>query len=252
MEKITLNGSYHNKPLNIFVSKTNMSVNSITIFVHGLYGTFDPTENTDKVNMLVKRLTNEDITHCINYNSSRDFQYALATDYDKRNQAFKEKTFLQELNDLKIIVDWTINNSERVFGIKKNNLTLNIHGNSLGGTLAVLLNGFFPMINKISLCGSGCGTNESVKPILSTHFKEDDILKSVSLYSGKLLLLQGSEDTTVPRESGMKILDRAIYANKQYVIVPGANHNFSKIDGKENGEAKKRYVNAIFDFISKM
>lgn len=252
MKKITLKGNYHDDPIYIYISKTIKPVQAVTIFVHGLYGVFDPTENTDKVNLLVKKLIGGNISHCLNYNSSRDFQFGHGTDYDKRREAFKEKTFLQELDDLKTVVQWIINNSEKAFGIKKIDLFINIHGNSLGGTLAILLEDFFPMIRKISLCGSGCGTNGSSKPILSTFFEEKVILDSISQFTGDLLLLQGGEDTTVPLESGLKILEHVVNAKNSHILVPGANHNFSKINGLENIEAKNQFINTIFDFISKI
>lgn len=252
MEKITLEGNYHDNPIEIFISKAMKPVQVVTIFVHGLYGVFDPIKNSDKINLLVKRLTDENISNCVSYNSARDFQFDHGTDYDKRREAFKEKTFLQELDDLKTVVRWVINNSEKTFGIKKCDLFINIHGNSLGGTLALLLGDFFPMIRKISLCGSGCGTSGSQKPILSTSFQEKVILDSISQFTGNLLLLQGSEDTTVPLESGLKILEHAVNAKKNHTVVPSANHNFSKINGLESVEAKNQFINIIFDFISKI
>jgi hypothetical protein len=251
MEIFTINGNYHNRPTDVFVSKTKESVKSVTIFVNGLYGVFDPTEKTDKLNILIKKLVEGDITNCVSYNSSRDFEFDSTLEYRERIDAFKDKTFLQELEDLKDVVGWVTGNCEKIFGIKREELVLNIHGNSLGGTLAILLCDFFPSIKKISLCGSGCGTNGSTKSIMSTIIDEEDILKSVGLFEGDLLLLQGGEDTTVPQESGLKILNYAIKANKIHIVVPGVNHNFSKIWGIENDEVKEMFVAVIFDFLTK-
>lgn len=250
MEKIILIGNYHNNPLDIYAWKVQDKINTVTIFAHGLYGVFDTDENDDKVNRLVKRLTTKNISHCVIYNSSRDFSFSPNTDYKDRKKAFLDKTFEQELSDLKKVVIWVIENSEKVFGVKSEKLSINIHGTSLGGTLAILLEDLFTKIKKISLCGSGCGGIYSTKPILSTYFAEKDILDSAAKYKGRLLLLQGSEDTVIPKESGLKILKYAINATTKHIVIYGTNHNFSKINGMDDDEAKKQFEEIIFDFIS--
>ena len=179
MNKIELEGSYNGKLIDAYIWKSQEPVDAVTIFVQGLYGVYSPDEHDDKVNTLVSMLISKGVSHCVDYNSSRDFSFSPDTDYDERKKAFVNKTFTQELDDLKSVVRWIIENSEKEFDIRKSDLILNIHGNSLGGTFAVLLEDFFPMIKKISLCGSGCGTNGSTKPILSTYFSEYIILDSI-------------------------------------------------------------------------
>jgi hypothetical protein len=250
MDRVQLTGSYNHKSIDAYIWKSHKPVSVVTIFVQGLYGVYSPGEQEDKVNMLVSMLTSKGISHCVNYNSSRDFSFNTDTDYDERKKAFIDKTFIQELDDLKSVVKWIVENSEKIFGIKKSDLILNVHGNSLGGTFTVLLDDFFPVIKKISLCGSGCGTNGSTKPILSTYLPEQTILDSISKFRGELLLLQGSEDTQVPLESGMKILAHAIHAKTSHMVVEGANHNFSKMCGEKSDLAKGKYITILFDFLS--
>ena len=209
MKQPNLIGSYHNRPIEIYVGNTKCPSNTVTIFVQGLYGVFSMAEIGDKINLLSEKLIADNISHCVNYNSSRDFSFTSETEYEERMRAFSEKTFHQELDDLKKVLSWTIDNSKKIFGIEKDNLVLNIHGNSIGGTLAILLKEFFRKIRKISLCGSGCGTNGSTKPILSSHPAEETVLDSIKTFTGELFLLQGGEDTKVPKESGIKILKNA-------------------------------------------
>lgn len=248
MEKIIIQGNYHLKPVDVYFTKSRQRTSKVTVFVQGLFGVFEPNDQEDKINLLVKKLTEEGVSHCVNYNSSRDFSYDSQADFNYRMEAFKEKTFEEELGDLKSVVKWVIDNSSEIFGITKEELKLNICGSSLGGTLAVLLEEHFPIIEKISLAGSGCGTNGSTKPILSTHYPEKDILDAVSTFKGKLLLIQGGEDTTVPLESGRKIIENASSASVSHIIIPGANHNFSKLNGEKSTKVKEEFVQALFDF----
>lgn len=252
MKQINLIGSYHNRPIEIYTKIVKIPSNTVTIFVQGLYGVFSITETGDKINLLSEKLIVDNISHCVSYNSSRDFSFTSETEYEERMKAFVEKTFEQELDDLKKVVSWVTDNSKKIFGIEKDVLILNIHGNSIGGTLSILLKEFFQKIRKISLCGSGCGTNGSTKPILSSHLAENIILDSVKTFTGELFLLQGSEDTKVPKESGLKILKGASLAKITHVTVPGANHNFSKMYGVDNKEAEKHFVQILFDFLSKI
>lgn len=251
MKQTNLIGSYHSKPIEIYTKNIKIPSNTVTVFVQGLYGVFSMAEIEDKINLLSEKLISDNISHCVNYNSSRDLSFTSETEYEERMEAFVEKTFEQELDDLKKVVSWIIDNSKKIFGIEKDNLVLNIHGSSIGGTLSILLKEFFQKIKKISLCGSGCGTNGSTKPILSSHPAEETVLDSVKTFTGELFLLQGGEDTKVPKESGLKILKSASLAKTTHIIVPGANHNFSKMYGTNNKEAEKYFVQILFDFLSK-
>ncbi|MEI7463220.1 MAG: alpha/beta hydrolase [Candidatus Taylorbacteria bacterium] len=252
MERATINGSYNNNPLNIYISKSVKDIMVVTVFVHGLYGVYDPKNDTDKINILTERLCTENVSNCVNYNSSRDFEFDSGLSYIERSKAFQDKTFLQEFYDLEKVIFWLLDNCEEIFGIQKSKLVLNIHGNSLGGTLAVLLVDFFSDIKKISVCGSGCSTNGSTKPILSSLVDEDIILKTASHFRGEFLLLQGGEDLVVPLESGVKILNSVAGFDKKHVIISGANHNFSKIYGVDSSEVSEKFACTIFDFIAKM
>lgn len=249
MEKYIIRGSYGNRLIKIHVRKSLALSNYVTIFVHGLYGFFNENDINDKVYILAKKLTEESVSNVICYESSRDFSFDGSLSYEKRQESFKEKTFTQELNDLKKVIDYIIDNSEKLFGIKKKNLILNLHGNSIGGTIILMLTKYFPYIRKISLCGTGCGRGTANRPIQSTTPDESILLDSISKYSGELFLLQGSKDNIVPLESGIKILNHAKRAKIIHREIEGANHNFSKINEVETREATNIFVNEIFDFL---
>ncbi|MHB1316715.1 MAG: alpha/beta hydrolase family protein [Minisyncoccota bacterium] len=247
----SITGCYKQKSIEMFIKKTSGNIPVVAVFIHGLYGVFDQNEPGDKLNILINSLTAEGVAHCVSFNTSRDFSFSTKTEYGERKNAFKEKTFIQELGDVKKVASWIINNSEDTFGITKDDLILYVHGTSLGGTFAVLLGDFYSKIKKISLCGSGCGTNGSTKPILSTMFSEADILKPIKTFKGEIFLLQGSEDTQVPLESGLKILKHATSARTSHNVVFGANHNFSKLHGIENDKVEQEFISKIFDFLKK-
>lgn len=107
-----------------------------------------------------------------------------------------------------------------------------------------------PNVKKISLCGSGCGSNGSIKPILCTMPSQGEILAGVQNYTGEILLIQGEKDDVVPRESGFKIIQAAKKAKAKLIVVPGVNHNFSKINGAKNPEAEQIWINSLFEFLN--
>lgn len=243
MKQHLLIGSYETNPVKVWSFPSHNKTSKTAIFIHGLYGHFDPLETTDKVNLAIKKLTEAGIAHCVVFNTSRSFDFGSDMDFTERKKAFERKTFIQELDDIKSVIKWVIEKDEQT--------RLYIHGNSLGGTFATLLKEFFMKIDKISLCGSGCGTNGSAKPILSTYPPEEEILNSIANFKGELLLIQGDEDTTVPKESGMKIIKNAIHAKTSVIIVPGANHSFSKLFGIETEKVAGIFASTVFDFFSK-
>ena len=52
---------------------------------------FSITETGDKINLLSEKLIVDNISHCVSYNSSRDFSFTSETEYEERMKAFVEK-----------------------------------------------------------------------------------------------------------------------------------------------------------------
>jgi dienelactone hydrolase len=244
-------GTYRNRPLSgLVVVSPKPGVNTVTILVHGVYGVTSPDDPREKSIRLAQKLVASGVSHAVLYNSSRDFVFDDDMDYAARQEAFKDKTFAEELEDLRRVIAYVRERSQAEFGIAPKDLKLYLHGNSLGGTIIVTSVKDIPGVEKVSLCGSGCGTNGSTKPILSTMYDEVAILAGITDYTGELQLLQGSADTVVPRESGWKIIQHATKTHAKVIVVPGANHNFSKLNGVSSQEAETIWVDTIYAFLA--
>ena len=117
----------------------------------------------------------------------------------------------------------------------------------MGGTVTTMLNDKFKYIDKIVLAGSGINYGFSNLPILSTVPKESEIVKSAGKFTGNVLSLQGSKDEVVPLESQNKLLTAYSSSKTTKKIINGANHSFSKINGKNKMLARNLYINSIIN-----
>lgn len=112
--------SYGDKDIDgrLFLS-AKPKVNVLIIFVHGLYGTVQTDDPSDKSVRLASKLAQTRASHAIAYNSSRDFKFNDELNYVERQKAFTSKTFAQELEDLKRVTEFARNYLNEKFSIKQ-------------------------------------------------------------------------------------------------------------------------------------
>ncbi len=201
---------------------------------------------------LGNRTLEKNIANVVQFSSSRDWNiFPPDGTYSKQQESFKGKTFVQEAQDLRDAIDLILDQSKYLFGIEKGKLRFYIVANSIGGTVTTTLKDKFKYIDKIVLAGFGTRPSDSTKPILSTCPTEKEILDSAAKFNGELLFLQGSKDDVVPIEAQDKLFASYKHAKKEKVIVEGANHNFSKLNGKDKRLVQKLYVDFILKFLVK-
>jgi hypothetical protein len=246
---IYLKGNYKSF-IKLDAFKTKKKTNKVLINVHGLYAMSG--DRGSKSKFLGNRILEKNIANVVQYSSSRDWNiFPSDGTYSKQQESFKGKTFEQEAQDLRDTIDLILDQSKYLFGIEKEKLRFYIVANSIGGTVTTTLKDKFKYIDKIVLAGSGTRPSDSTKPILSTCPTEKEILDSGTKFKGELLFLQGSLDDVVPIDAQNKLFTSYKHAKKEKVIVEGANHNFSKINGKDKRLAQKLYVDFIIKFLSK-
>lgn len=229
------------------VYKTKKKTNKVLINVHGLYAVTG--DRGSKSKFLGNRILEKNIANVVHFSSSRDWNiFPSDGTYSKQQESFKGKTFDQEAQDLSDSIDLILDQGKLLFS--KSDIRLYIVASSIGGTVVSTLKSKFKYIDKLVLAGSGTGGQGSTKPILSTCPLEEEVLKVAKIYKGKLLFLQGSKDDVVPFEAQNKLLDGYKNAKKEKVIIEGANHNFSKINGKDKRLAQKLYCDFIIKFLA--
>ncbi len=247
--QIYLKGNYKSF-IRLDVFKAKRKTNKVYLNVHGLYAMSG--DRGSKSKFLGNRIFEKNIANVAHFSSSRDWNiFPPNGTYSKQQESFKGKTFGQEAQDLRDTVDLILDQSKLLFGIEKEKLRFYIVANSIGGTVTTTLKDKFKYLDKIVLAGSGTRPSDSTKPILSTCPTEKEILDSATKFKGVLLFLQGSLDDVVPIEAQDKLFASYKHAKKEKVIVEGANHNFSKINGKDKRLAQKLYIDFVLKFLAK-
>jgi predicted peptidase len=250
MNVLQLNGSYHQRPMDVYVYSPVQHTDVVTIVCKGLYSVFDPTHSCG-VNVLGDMLVDASLSHVVFYNSSRDFVFGADSNFESRRAAFAEKTFDDELSDLHTVIAYVINHAQEMFNIDQSRLILYLHGTSIGGTVAVMATETFPQIGKLSLCAPPSNKGASRKPIVSSMPQSERLFKVAGQFTGDMFLLYGGNDTIVPKESSFAIVQHAVSARVTSMVVPNADHDFRKLDGNETHDAQVIFAKAIFDFFSR-
>jgi len=246
---VYLKGNYKSF-IKLDVFKAKKKTSKVYLNVHGLYAMSGNRGSKSK--FLGNRILEKNIANVVQFSSSRDWNiFPPDGTYSKQQESFKGKTFQQEAQDLRDAIDLILDQSKYLFGIEKEKLRFYIVANSIGGTVITTLKDKFKYIDKIVLAGSGTRPSDSTKPILSTCPSEKEILDSAAKFKGELLFLQGSLDDVVPIEAQNKLFESYKKAKKRKIIVEGANHNFSKINGKDKRLAQKLYTDFILKFFTK-
>jgi dienelactone hydrolase len=243
--KIYIKGNYNNSFTKLEVLKSKTPSNKVLISVHGLYGISG--DRGSKSKLVGNSVLKSNLANVVQFSSSRDWSIYNSEDRELSKQAFINKTFDQERNDLIDAIELIKQNSNELFGVDK--VKFIIVANSLGGTITSSLSNEFDNIEKIVLCGSGTGASSPNKPILSTYPAKEFITDSAKKFKGNLLFLQGSKDETVPLFSQQELFDSYKSAKKELKVIDGANHNFSSINGKSKKLACRLYIDEILRFL---
>lgn len=247
--EIYLKGNYKSF-VRLHVFKAQKKTNKVTLMVHGLYS--ESGTPYSKSRLLAKKILEKNFSHIVQFSSSRDWNiFPNDGDYMKQQEAFKGKNFNEEISDLRDTIDFILDQSTSLFNVKTKDLKFNIVANSIGGTVVSTLKDKFKYIDKIVLVGSGTKPSDSTKSILSTIPEESDIFDSTKSFRGELLFLQGSKDDVVPLDAQERLFISYKNAKTKKVVVEGANHNFSKINGKDRRKICKIYCDSIIKFLFK-
>ena len=237
--EIFLKGNYKSfTKLIIYPSKKKNS--NVLFNIHGLHGLSG--DKGSKSKRLAETVSKQGLANVVLINTSRDWKSYEDGSWDKMKAGFLGKTFEQELQDVKDAISLVFDQSEEIFGLKENKIKLLLLGNSLGGTIATCLVEYFDRVTKIAAVGS------RIRMVFKSKLSEEDILKSAAKYKGKFLLLQGSKDETVPLKEGDALLAAYKNAKTKKVVIEGANHNFSKLNGKNKKLAYRKYVDEVCNF----
>jgi pimeloyl-ACP methyl ester carboxylesterase len=243
---IKLAGNYLNNSVQIRVVTNEETVSEVVVVcVHGLYGeSGDAGSKSVQLGVALK----DSVRASVYISTSRDWSlYGVA---DDRAEAFAQKTFAQEQADVKEVIAMICEQSSSLFGISPDQLRIWVVANSMGGSLTASIAAQFPQIEKIALCGSGISPSSRSMPILSTYPEKSVIRSAAGLFTGEVLHVRGSSDATVNEPSQQELFEAFTHAKlAQQVVIDGANHNFSSINGKDQQKAYDLYVKTVAGFL---
>jgi len=119
--KKILKGTYGDLllPMHIF---TTERTDNIVVNIHGSYG--DIYSGTGKYLRLARGLVENKTAHVVLYQSTRENSDIQPRSYEYTQALFKDKTFEQELEDLKIILRFINENSQKIFLSNKPNIII--------------------------------------------------------------------------------------------------------------------------------
>ena len=244
--EIFIKGNYQSFT-KLIVTKSKRPATNVLLQIHGIYGVTG--DKGSKSKYLANKIISQGLAHSVLFSSSRDWSIYSTEDRNTQIPSFQNKTFQQEADDVRDAINLILDQSIELFGVKKEDVALWVVANSIGGTVLTTLSDALPKIKKIVVCGTGTGSSSSSKPILSTCPPLVQVLESATHFDGKILLLQGSLDDTVPLPAQDELLEAYTNADRRKRVIEGANHSFGKIDDKNKSLAQKLYTEAIVDFL---
>lgn len=213
--------------------KTVIGSPNFLVFVQGAWG----AGNNDLNIAASKEIIKEKIASTLLYESFRDWAYLESWPSDKKmehddwKKAFDEKTYFNELEEFRQIVDYV--NREH------NPQNLFVSGRSYGGGLVTLISGEeIPNLKRILLISPQIACSEEAKQdnIYQGFPPIEEFLNAISRYKGKLHILHGEYDGIVPVKQSELLLDAAT-TNEKHLSKVAADHSFS-------GKAQEKYVQA--------
>lgn len=237
-------GSYGDSIIKIshFYGENNPN---IIINIHGTYGSMNGWNN--KYLNFARQLKSHNIANVVLYESSRKAiePDSNETDRYKLKQAhFIGKTFFDELEDARRVLQNTLDQSQALFGIEKNKCKIILNGNSLWGILAFYLAHEFSQVKAIVSVWTGLRLEIKNVPILDTFPNIHKLKEKLQSFTGKYVCYYGTDDDIFTKESFFQLLDTVgnKKTDKSIIEMPGVDHSF----GKVNWEISHTPYNEIF------
>ncbi|MEF2175020.1 MAG: hypothetical protein V3575_01005 [Candidatus Absconditabacteria bacterium] len=249
-KSVILEGKYGNKEIIVDIYSIEQK-NKLVINVHGTYGSKNGSNNKYK-NFAIS-LQNSHIANVILYQSSRldvpNLEYTKgSTDkFVQKQGLFVGKTINDEIEELKTVIDYAINNSKELFRIEGNELEITLNGNSLGGMLSFIVASNYPQIKNIVTVGTGISLEYKDIPILCELPSPNFLKNKIQEFLGKTMFCRGTDDALFDEKSFEEFAN-CKEENKQVIKLQGVDHSF----GKLNGELSTIPYEKVFGKVSKL
>lgn len=233
MQSHLIEGTFGEKAVRseLFTLKKNPR---LVVNLHAAFGTIHGSDL--RYRRFAEFIKGEKLSNVVLFQSSR-----LETESGLTELQFKGKTLEQEVEDARRVITYYTANSDALFGVAPEKVELTLHGNSLGGLIALLLAGEFGQVANIVTVGTGLEgmTDSSGKPLLSEipiFLKK--IREGAGNFRGRAMVQFGSDDDVIVRKSFFE-LHRILGSeekNKDICEFKGVNHSFTRLNGQPSTE----------------
>lgn len=228
---------------------------NLLVMVHGFPGHKDERQNRK----VAEAVSSSNLASVLRYSSSRNWDVwdSAGKDLMKRVEAFKGKTYQQELGELQRVIEYLDSGNDGIgepCKIKQKELFLS--GHSYAGSLVALTAGILAsegedMLRRISLKGIFLSCPQ-IDPqwrvsmgwgCYSGFPEKSAFKKAISVFPGRVYLAHNAEDQVVPLSQGEELFEALKTKNKKFVEIPGGDHLFS------GEKTLDRYVGLHKDFL---
>lgn len=233
---------YWDKEIKINTFRVENNPN-IVINIHGTFWSLKWWN--DKYLKFAESLQEDKISNTVLYASSRinaDIDPNITDRYKQKQARFIGKTFSMELEDARRVIKDTIENSEKLFWIKKWDLKITLNWNSLGWILAFYLASEFTQVKNIVSVWTWLRLDIKDVPILDTFPDISELWAKISNFKWKYLMYYGSLDDVFTEQSFFDLIDLVWSSkeNKSSMFLIWVDHTFWKILWEESELAYKK------------
>lgn len=234
--------------INIFPNTWNKKV---IINISWLYG----WENTpQKYKNFSEKILENNLANFVVFKSSRldlDFDENISK-FENKKKKFDWKTFENELKDAENVIFEILENSEKYFQIKKENLEITLIWNSLWWAISFFLASKFTQIKNISTVWTGLRKEKWEWSILQS-FPDLEIYKEkIENFSGSFLQNIAENDEIFSKNSYDEFFNLAKNCKiKKQIIYPWVNHSFKKYFGEKSEKPLLELFSNLKNFLKK-
>jgi hypothetical protein len=238
MKKILKTSDFGTGLTELYVYQSAFQTDKVVLLLKGIYG-YHFELGDFKTDLLGLKWDQAFVRHFLEYshvicvNTSRKEGYDQSV-FSERRLSFEGKDFREETSDVRIAFECAL---EMLSEGGVNNPEIHLIGKSFGGTTLLGIPEIVSRARSVSMLASGCGRSETTtRPLLRTLPGEEELLKTISDYSGHFFSYRGTLDDVVPIESQEKIVRASGAKVTSYVTIIGADHEFEKMDGQDSLE----------------
>jgi len=232
VQKIKLKWNFWNKKIFLEIWKTGTKSNNVVINIHWAFWKIN-----EKYRTFWERLLENNNSNIVLYSSTRlenIFKNLELTEFEKKQKLFEWKTLKDEINDWKIVLDYILENSEKLFWITKENVILTINWNSLWWIIALELSNTFKEIKNINIVWTGSNLDIKWTSLLDSYPDLISLTKLLEKFKWNILLNYATQDIVFTEKSFYLFYDLLKNANKSKIKFIWVEHSFKKINDEKS------------------